>query len=106
MAKFMIKASYTPEGLRGLLKEGGTSRKAAVAKMVKTLGGNLESFYYAFGDADVYAVCDFPDTVAVAAATLAINASGAVHNSTVTLLTPEEVDAACKKSVGYRPPGA
>ena len=106
MAKFMIKASYTAEGVKGLLKEGGTSRKAAVAKMVKALGGNLDSFYYAFGDTDVYAICDFPDTASVAAAALAINASGAVHNSTVALLTPEDIDAACKKSVGYRPPGA
>ena|ERR1043165_7584004 len=106
MAKFMIKASYTAEGTKGLLKEGGSSRKAAVGKMVKGLGGNLEAFYYAFGDADVYAICDFPDAVTAAGAALAINASGLVQNSMVALLTAEDIDAACKKSVGYRPPGA
>jgi uncharacterized protein with GYD domain len=106
MPKYMIKASYTADGAKGLLKEGGSSRKAAVGKMVKALGGKLEAFYYAFGDADVYAICDFPNPVTAAAAALAINASGLVHSSTVALLTPEEIDAACKKSVGYRPPGA
>ena len=106
MAKYMIKASYTAEGVKGLLKEGGSSRKAAVAKMINGLGGNLESFYFAFGETDVYAVCDFPDAVSAAAAALAINASGAVHNAIIPLLTGEDSDLACKKSVGYRPPGA
>jgi uncharacterized protein with GYD domain len=106
MPKFLIKASYTATGVKGLLKDGGSSRKASVENMIKGLGGSLESFYYAFGETDVYAVCDLPNSVSAAAAALAINASGAVHNSTIPLLTPEEIDQACKKSVAYRAPGA
>ena len=105
MARFMIKASYTVEGMRGLIKEGGSGRKGMVEKMLWGLGGKLESFYFAFGETDVYAIVDLPDAVAAAAASFAINASGAVHTSTTPLLTPEDVDAACKKSVNYRAPG-
>ena len=106
MAKFMVKASYSTEGTRGLLKEGGSSRKAVVDKMIKGLGGNVEAFYYAFGETDVFVICDLPDPVTAAALSLAINASGAVSTSTVPLLTVQEIDQACKKSVGYRAPGA
>jgi uncharacterized protein with GYD domain len=106
MGKYLVKASYTSDGTKGLLKEGGSSRKAAVQKMLSGMGGKLEEFYYAFGEADVYAILDVPDATTAAAASLAINASGAVALSTIPLLTPEEIDAACKKTVGYRAPGA
>ena len=76
MPKFLIKASYTSEGAKGLLKEGGSSRKANIEKLVKGLGGNVEAFYFAFGEPDVYSICDLPDSVTAAAVSLAINASG------------------------------
>jgi uncharacterized protein with GYD domain len=106
MPKFMVKASYTAEGARGVLKEGGSSRRATVQKVVEGLGGKLEAFYYAFGDADVYGIADLPDAAAATAFSLTVNASGAVHLSTIPLMTPEEIDAASKKSVPYRAPGA
>jgi uncharacterized protein with GYD domain len=106
MAKYMIKASYTADGTKALLKEGGSSRRATVQKMVGGLGGKVEAFYYAFGEADVYVIVDIPDAITAAAVSLAVNASGTVQLSTIPLLTPEEIDAACKKSVAYRAPGA
>jgi uncharacterized protein with GYD domain len=106
MAKYLIKASYTSDGTKGLLKEGGSSRRATVQKMVSGMGGKLEAFYYAFGDSDVYAIIDVPDAATAAALSLAINASGSVQLSTIPLLTPEDIDAASKKSVAYRAPGA
>jgi uncharacterized protein with GYD domain len=106
MAKFMVKASYTAEGARGLAKEGGSGRRAAVKKIVEGLGGKLESFYYAYGEADVYVICDFPDASSGIAFSLAVNASGAVHLSSIPLITPEEIDAATKKIPAYRAPGA
>jgi uncharacterized protein with GYD domain len=106
MAKYLVKASYTSDGTKGLLKEGGSSRRAAIQKILGGMGGKLEGFYYAFGEADVYAIFDVPDATTAAALSLAINASGAVALSTIPLLTPEEIDAACKKTVGYRAPGA
>ena len=106
MAKFLVKTSYTTEGTKGLLKEGGSSRKAMVDKMVKGLGGTVEAFYYAFGETDVFIICDLPDSVTAAALSLAVNAVGAVNISLVPLLTVQEIDQACKKSVAYRAPGA
>ena len=106
MAKFLIKGSYSVEGTKGLLREGGSSRKAALEKMIEGLGGKLESFYYAVGDADAYVVIDTPDLATATAASLAVNSSGAVQMTTTPLMTVEELDAACKKTVDYRAPGA
>ncbi|HET7118202.1 MAG TPA: GYD domain-containing protein [Hanamia sp.] len=105
MTKYLIKASYNSEGVKGLLKSGGTSRKRAIDKMVKDLGGKLEVFYYAFGDHDVYAICSLPDTATAAAIVLTINASGLVSISTTVLVDPEEIDKAKDISVTYRTPG-
>ena len=106
MAKFMVKASYTAEGARGLAKEGGRGRRAAVQKAVEGLGGKLEGFYFAYGDVDAYVICDLPDAASGIAISLAVNASGAVRASTIPLITPEEMDAAAKKVTSYRAPGA
>jgi uncharacterized protein with GYD domain len=106
MPKFMIKVSYNADGTRGLLKEGGTARRAAVQKVIESLGGKMEVFYYAYGEDDAYVISDLPDATTGIALSLAVNASGAVRISTIPLITPEEIDTACKKSVGYRGPGA
>jgi uncharacterized protein with GYD domain len=105
MPKFLIQASYKPEGVKGLLKEGGTGRRKAVEQMTAAFGGKVEAFYYAFGDKDVFVIVDAPDNIAAAAVALAVNASGLVSTITTPLLTPEEVDQATKKSVTYRAPG-
>ena len=106
MIKFLIKGSYTSDGVKGLLKAGGTTRKQAVEKMINGVGGKMEAFYYAFGEHDVYAIAELPDSVTIAAIGLTINASGMVSSSITILLTTEEIDRASKKSVNYRPPGA
>jgi uncharacterized protein with GYD domain len=105
MPKYLMQASYTQEGLEGLLKEGGSSRREAVAETVAGLGGALEAFYYAFGDTDVFAIVELPDNVSTAAFALMVNVAGAAKVNTTVLMTPEEVDQATKKSVDYRPPG-
>jgi uncharacterized protein with GYD domain len=104
--KFMIKASYNTEGAKGLMKEGGTARRAAVQKLVEGLGGKVEAFYFAYGEADAYIITDMPDAATGIAISLTVNASGAVRLSTIPLITPEELDAASKKTVNYRAPGA
>ena len=106
MPKYLIKVNYSPEGLRGIVKEGGTSRRDYVDKLLQNSGGTLESFYFAFGENDAFLVCDLPDNVTGASIGLTVNSSGAVHLETVALLTPEEVDEATRKTVDYRPPGA
>jgi uncharacterized protein with GYD domain len=105
MPKYMIQASYAGEGLKGLLKEGGTKRREAVAQAIEKVGGTLETFYYAFGDFDVFGIAEMPDNVSSVALSMMLNASGAVNAKTTVLLTPEEIDQATKKTVEYRPPG-
>jgi uncharacterized protein with GYD domain len=106
MPKYMIKASYTAEGVKGLAKAGGTARRAAVQKMLEGMGGTLESFYFSYGADDVFAVFELPDAASAIAAGLAVNSSGAVRVSTTPLITPEVVDAACMMLPEYRAPGA
>jgi uncharacterized protein with GYD domain len=106
MIKFLIKGSYTSEGVKGLLKVGGTNRKQAVEKMIKDLGGKMEAFYYALGDTDVYVIAEVPDTNTVTAIALTVNSIGLVSISTTILVSPEEIDKATKISVGYRAPGS
>ena len=106
MAKYLIQASYTAEGAKGLLKEGGTKRRATVEAMARAVGGRLEAFYFAFGDRDAILIVDLPDNVAAAALASAVGMSGAVKSyETVALLTAEEMDRAGKMTVDYRPPG-
>ncbi len=105
MPKYLIRASYTTEGVKGLLKEGGTKRKAVVDQMVREMGGSLEAFYFAFGDDDVVAIADLPDDASATAVSLAASAGGAVGLNTTVLISPETVDEAARKSVDYTPPG-
>ncbi|TMG83005.1 MAG: GYD domain-containing protein [Betaproteobacteria bacterium] len=105
MAKYLFEARYTTEGAKGVAREGGTGRRAAVAKMTEGLGGKLEAFYYAFGDVDAYVIVDLPDNASAAAVALAVNQAGAAAVKTVVLITPEDMDKAGKKTVDYRAPG-
>jgi len=105
LARYMICASYTADGVKGVLKEGGTGRKDAIGKLLADLGGSLESMYFAFGEDDVYAIVELPDNIGAAAVALAVGSSGSVRVKTTVLLTPEEIDRAVHTTVNYRPPG-
>jgi len=107
MPKYLIVATYTAEGARGLLKDGGSARRKAAEKAIKAVGGKVETFYFGFGVEDAYVIFDAPDNASSAAASLVVGASGAVKSRTVVLLTPEEIDDAAKKSkaIDYKPPG-
>jgi uncharacterized protein with GYD domain len=105
MSKYLIEASYTTEGVKGVLKEGGSGRRAAIEQLITSAGGKLESFYFVFGDDDVVVVVDMPDNATMAAVSLAVSAAGGASTAVRVLLTPEEVDAAAKKTINYRAPG-
>jgi uncharacterized protein with GYD domain len=105
MPKYLISGSYTQQGLQGVMREGGTGRRAALEKAIQGVGGKLDAFYFGFGDHDVYLICDVPDNASMASVALAAGAAGGATTKTTVLLTPEEVDEATRKSVEYRPPG-
>jgi len=91
--------------VKGLLREGGTSRRAVVERLVESVGGKVEAFYYAFGETDLFVIADLPDNESMTAVALLVAASGAIRIKTTVLITPEEVDEAVKKAPSYRPPG-
>jgi uncharacterized protein with GYD domain len=99
MPKYLIEVNYTADGLRALQKDSAAGRKAAVTKAVTGLGGKIESFYFAFGEHDIIAIVDLPDSASAAALALASSATGRVRTKTTALLTMEETDAALKKRV-------
>jgi uncharacterized protein with GYD domain len=106
MPRYLWKVSYTQEGAKGLIAEGGSSRKATIQKLVKSQGGKLVTFDFALGDDDAYLIAEVPSAVEVAAVSLAVAAAGGARVRTVELLTPAEMDEAAAKNVSYRAPGA
>jgi uncharacterized protein with GYD domain len=105
MPRYLWQISYTTTGAKGLLSEGGTSRRNAIAAMVESVGGHVEVCYYAFGTTDLYVIGEVPDEVAAASLSLQTAAAGAAQSKTVVLLTPEQLDEAARRDVTYRPPG-
>ena len=106
MPKYLLKVNYTLDGLKGVVAKGGSARRSAAQAAAKSVGGKLESFYFAFGDTDVYCVIDVPDASAAAGLALAVSSAGGATVETVVLLTPDEIDSAVSSDVKYRPPGS
>jgi uncharacterized protein with GYD domain len=105
MPKYLFQTSYTVEGAKGLLKDGGTKRRKVTEALFKSLGGRMEAYYFAFGENDAFVIGELPDNVSATSAALTVIAGGGSTVKTTVLLTPEEVDAAVKKTPGYTPPG-
>ena len=105
MPKYLLEVKYTLEGVKGLVAQGGSARKAVAQAAAKSVGGKLDNFYFAFGGTDVFTVADLPDNAAAAALALAVSAGGGATVRTVVLLTPDDIDAATTKKVKYTPPG-
>ncbi|MGA8099511.1 MAG: GYD domain-containing protein [Candidatus Cybelea sp.] len=105
MPKFLVHATYTAEGAKGVIKDGGSARREAVEKLLATVGGKLDAFYFTFGDDDAILIVDLPDNEAALAVGMAVGASGAVRSRTTVLIPIEEVDRAAKRQIVFRPPG-
>ena len=105
MGKYLFEANYTLEGMKGVAAKGGSSRKTVLQAAAKSLGGKVESFYFAFGGTDVYCVAELPDNTAAAALALSVAAGGGATVRTVVLLATTEIDEALGKKVGYKAPG-
>ena len=105
MSKYLITGRYTADGVKGLMQEGGSKRLAAATAAIESVGGSVESFYYAFGEEDVFGICDFPDDASAAAVSMLINSTGAVTLTMSRLISVADMDAAAAKTPTYRPPG-
>ena len=105
MPKYLFQVNYVGEGVKGLLKDGGSKRRAVVEELFKSTGGSIEAYYYAFGDTDLYIIGEQPSHAAATAGVLTVTATGTVTVKTTVLLTPEEIDEAVKLTPTYSPPG-
>jgi uncharacterized protein with GYD domain len=105
MAKFLVQASYTPDGLKGLIKDKAAARIEAAKKAASSVGGKVEAFYWTLGEDDAIIIADFPDADSAAALGIAVSSTGLVRTKTTRLLTAEEIDKALAKTVSYRAPG-
>lgn len=105
MPKYLLKASYNADGVRGVIKDGGSKREAAARSLVESLGGKVECFYFCHGEADAVVICDFPDTASALAGVMAVSASGLVSASTTPLISARDIDAAAAKAPRYAAPG-
>ena len=105
MAKYLYYGNFVGDGLEGLLKDGGTGRRASVEKLFQSVGGTLECYYFAFGAYDYIIIADVPDNVSAAAVSLKVSASKLVSNNTAVLMTPEEMDEVVRMSPTYQAPG-
>ena len=106
MARYLWKVSYSVDGAKGLIAEGGTARRTTIQKLLRSVGGKLVSFDYALGEDDAYVIAEVSNAVDVAAVSLAVAAGGGARVTTVELLTPAEMDKAAKRNISYRAPGA
>lgn len=106
MPKYLAKATYSTDGLKGLINEGGSSRRDAITAAISSVGGTVESLYFAFGEDDLYVIFDVPERSGAIALGLNIAAAGAIGWSTTALLTPQEIDDAVGIDVEYRAPQA
>jgi uncharacterized protein with GYD domain len=104
MAKYLLEVNYTLDGIRGLIAGGGSAREKVARAAAKSVGGDVESFHFAFGGTDAFVIADLPDNTAAAALALSVSAAGGATVRTVVLLTAAEVDAAAKQQVTYTPP--
>jgi uncharacterized protein with GYD domain len=105
MPKYLFVASYRPEGAKGVIDKGGTARREAITELASGLGGSVESFYFSWGEGDVYTVIDLPDDAAAAAVSMTVNADGRTGLKTLPLIEPETIDEAATRTAQYRPPG-
>jgi len=105
MPKYLLQVNYTLDGVKGVLAKGGSARKSAASAAAKSVGGKVDSFYFAFGGTDVYVIADLPDNAAAAALALNVSAGGGATVKTTVLLAPDEIDGAADQTVKYTPPG-
>jgi uncharacterized protein with GYD domain len=104
MSMYLFQDTCTGEGVKGLLKESDSSRRAATEKMVQSMGGKIETYYFCFGEHDCHAIDYLPENNSAKAVALTVSASSAVALKTTVLMTPAEVDVAAKKSTTHREP--
>jgi uncharacterized protein with GYD domain len=84
----MSSFGYTPEVGAGLIRSP-ENREEAVRRILEEVGCKLRGLWYAFGEADGFALIEAPDNRAAAGIAVAIASSGAFRKfETTPVMTP------------------
>ena len=108
MPLYMVTFGYKPEVWAGLVKSP-ENREKVVRRILEEAGCKLHGIWYAFGEADGFALIEAPKNTKAAGLSLAITASGAFRKfETTVLMTQDELLKALEKAqdVAYVAPGA
>jgi len=110
MSHYLIRWQFKDATATALIDKP-QDRTAPAQALIEGFGGKLLSYYFALGEYDGIAICEFSDSVSVAACSMRATASGAFARfETISLLTAAEAEAAMRKakeaSVNYRAPNA
>jgi uncharacterized protein with GYD domain len=109
MPHYLVRFDQKPETWARLI-DSPEDRRTAVDSLASSAGGKLVGYWYAFGEADGYALFDMPDGVSAAALSVAVASTGAFDAiETTVLITVEEMLASLGKAKAvkgsYTPPG-
>ncbi len=104
MPKFLFTMEYSREALAGVMEQGATARREAVDTLIGSVGGQVESLHWS-PEGAAYLIATLPEQRAAATVSFVVLSAGAAKSvRVVDLLTADEIDAAAKASVDFRPP--
>ena len=102
MPHYMLRWQITTDSARNFVAKP-EDRTAAAKSLIEGFGGILLNYYFALGDYDGVAICEFPDNVSVTACSLKAASTGAFSRfETTALLTAQEAEAAMKQAKGAK----
>jgi uncharacterized protein with GYD domain len=110
MSHYLVRWQFTDATAKSLVDKP-QDRTAPAQGLIEGFDGKLLCYYFALGEYDGLAICEFPDTVSAAACSMKAAATGAFARfETMALLTATEAKEAMKKAkdanVNYIAPNA
>lgn len=100
MGLYLYIGSYTAEGRKGLLAEGGSFREAATRKLFEAAGGSMDRYLFAVGPFDFVIIAEMPDDKAAIIPSMIANSTGTVSVTTTKLLSPADMDEVARGAQG------
>ena len=110
MATYAIFFTLKAETVSGMMRNP-SDRAAVVSKLLESVGGTLEAYYWMLGQWDGFVVVTAPDSASAAAVSLAVSSTGAFgHLETHELFDASEINGLLERAKSfsgqYTPPGA
>jgi uncharacterized protein with GYD domain len=110
MSHFMLRWQFKDTTAKALVGKP-QDRTGPATTLIEGFGGKLHQYFFALGDYDGFAICEFPDSTSILACSMKAASTGAFSKfETTVLLTAKEAETAMKKAhdakIAYTPPNA